>query len=132
MKAPGAAPPGGDEAGSPEVLLAYVTVPDEAGDGVAARALARALVEQGLAAGVNVLCGARSVYRWRGEIREAGECLLLAQVAAPAFAAFRAGVVARHPHVTPCILGLAVAAGHAPFVRWIRENSAAENSAENS
>ena len=91
-----------------------------------------ARVEQGLAAGVNVLCGARSVYRWRGEIREAGECLLLAQVAAPAFAAFRAAVVARHPHVTPCILGLAVAAGHAPFVRWIRENSAAENSAENS
>lgn len=99
-------------------------MPDEAGDGAAAHALARALVERGLAAGANVLCGARSVYRWRGEIREARECVLLAQVAAPAFAAFRAAVVARHPHVTPCVLGLAVAAGHAPFVRWIRENSA--------
>lgn len=124
MNAAGAAPLAADEPGSPEVLLACVTMPDEAGDGAAAHALARALVERGLAAGVNVLCGARSVYRWRGEIHEARECVLLAQVAAPAFAAFRAAVVARHPHVTPCVLGLAVAAGHAPFVRWIRENSA--------
>lgn len=131
MNAAAAAPPAAGEAGCPEVLLAYVTVPDEAGDGAAAFSLARALVEQGLAAGVNVLRGARSVYRWRGEIREAGECVLLAQVAAPAFAAFRAAVAARHPHLTPCILGLAVAAGHAPFVRWIEENSAVENSAEN-
>lgn len=114
----------GNEAGSPEVLLAYVTVPDETGDGAAAFSLARALVERGLAAGVNVFAGARSVYRWRGELREAGECVLLAQVAASAFAAFRAAVAARHPHVTPCILGLAVTAGHAPFVRWIAENSA--------
>lgn len=124
MNAAGAASVAEDEAGSPEVLLACVTMPDETGDGAGARALARALVERGLAAGVNVLCGAHSVYRWRGEIHEARECVLLAQVAAPAFAAFRAAVVARHPHVTPCVLGLAVAAGHAPFVRWIAENSA--------
>lgn len=124
MNAAGAAPHPEGGAESPEVLLAYVTVPDAAGDGAAAFSLARALVEQGLAAGVNVLRGARSVYRWRGEIREAGECVLLAQVAAPAFAAFRAAVVARHPHMTPCVLGFAVAAAHAPFARWIRENSA--------
>ena len=107
-----------------DALLAYVTVPDETGDGAAALALARDLVERGLAAGVNVLGGVRSVYRWRGEVREAAERVLVAQVAAPAFTAFREAVLARHPHVTPCILGIGVATGHAPFVQWIAENSA--------
>ena len=108
-----------------EVLLAYVTVPDAAGDGEAAFALARLLVERGLAAGVNVVDGARSVYRWQGEVCEARERILFAQVAAPAFAAFCAAVAAAHPHAVPCVLGLSVAAGHAPFMRWISENSAA-------
>ena len=111
--------------GPPEVLLAYVTVPDESGDGETALALARRLVEHGLAAGVNVVDGARSVYRWQGEVCEARERILFAQVAAPAFADFCAAVTAAHPHLVPCVLGLPVAAGHPPFVRWIGENSAA-------
>ena len=115
--------PEGEAGTLPEVLLAYVTVPDAAGDGEAAFALARLLVERGLAAGVNVVAGARSVYRWQGEVREARERILFAQVAAPAFTAFCAAVAAAHPHAVPCVLGLAVAAGHAPFVRWIGENS---------
>ena len=114
----------GDGGAPPEALLAYVTVPDEAGDGETAFALARYLVEAGFAAGVNVVDGARSVYRWQGEVREARERILFAQVAAPAFAAFCAAVAAAHPHAVPCVLGFAVAAGHAPFMRWIGENSA--------
>ncbi|MBD5538998.1 MAG: divalent-cation tolerance protein CutA [Desulfovibrio sp.] len=102
-----------------------MTVPDAAGDGAEALGLARSLVERGLAAGVNVVPGVVSVYRWQGEVCEARERVLLAQVSARAFAAFCAAVAAAHPHVVPCVLGLPVAAGHGPFVRWISENSAA-------
>ena len=109
----------------PRALLAYVTVPDADGDGAEALGLARMLVEAGLAAGVNVADGVRSVYRWQGEVREARERILLAQVAEPAFADFCAAVAAAHPHAVPCVIGLAIAAGHPPFVRWIGENSAA-------
>ena len=115
---------GGAAEATPEALLAYVTVPDAAGDGAEALALARRLVEGGLAAGVNVVPGATSVYRWQGEVREARERVLLAQVSARAFAAFCEAVAAAHPHMVPCVLGLSVAAGHTPFVRWIAENSA--------
>lgn len=120
-------PETGREAGEalPQVLLAYVTVPDTAGDGAEALRLARELVERGLAAGVNVVDGARSVYRWQGEVREARERVLFAQVSGPAFAAFCDAVMAAHPHAVPCVLGLGVAAGHGPFMRWITENSAA-------
>lgn len=126
MSGSGAEPEAGPGAADalPEVLLAYMTVPDAAGDGETAFALARLLVERGLAAGVNVVPGVASVYRWQGEVCEARERVLLAQVSARAFAAFCEAVTAAHPHVVPCVLGLPVAAGHGPFVRWIGENSA--------
>lgn len=100
-------------------LLVYVTVPDER----EALTLARMLVEARLAAGVNVLPGARSVYRWQGAVREAGECLLLAQVSRVAFEDFCAAVRAAHSYEVPCIVALPLEAGHRPFLRWIEENS---------
>lgn len=116
--------PAGSAPALPDVVLAYVTVPDAAGDGACALRLARSLVERGLAAGVNVVDGATSVYRWRGDVCEARERVLFAQVAAAAFAAFCDAVAEAHPHMVPCVLGLPVAAGHEPFARWIAENSA--------
>lgn len=89
----------------------------------AARLLARELVEARLAAGVNVLPGATSVYRWRDVVHEASEIVLLAQVSRAAFPAFCAHVRARHPHDVPCILALTPEDGLPAFLRWISENS---------
>lgn len=100
-------------------FLVYVTMPDEAG----ALALAHSVVEARLAAGVNVLPGARSVYRWQGLVREAEECVLLAQVSRAAFPDFCAAVRRAHRYEVPCIVALPIEAGHQPFLRWIGENS---------
>ncbi|WP_165068563.1 divalent-cation tolerance protein CutA [Desulfovibrio sp. ZJ200] len=100
-------------------FLAYVTVPHEA----EARALARLLVESRLAAGVNLLPGVISVYRWQGKVCEAGEWLLLAQVSRAAFPEFCAAVRRAHSYEVPCIAALPLEAGHQPFLRWIEENS---------
>ena len=100
-------------------FLVYVTVPDKR----EALALARMLVEARLTAGVNVLPGARSVYRWQGAVREAGECLMLSQVSLAAFEDFCASVCDAHSYEVPCIVALPLEAGHQPFLRWIEENS---------
>lgn len=89
----------------------------------AARLLARELVAARLAAGVNILPGAASVYRWQEKICEAAEIVLLAQVSEAALADFSAHVRARHPHEVPCISALPIAGGNAAFLRWIGENS---------
>ena len=68
-------------------------------------------------------CPARSVYRWQGEVREAGECLLLAQVSRAAFEDFCAAVRRAHSYEVPCIVALPLEAGHQPFLLWIEENS---------
>lgn len=100
-------------------LLAYVTVPES----VDAMKLGTFLVENHLAAGVNIISGVQSVYYWQDKICKAVEKILLAQVAADAFAGFSAALAAHHPHLVPCILGFAVADGAAPFLAWIQANS---------
>ncbi|MDR3361706.1 MAG: divalent-cation tolerance protein CutA [Desulfovibrio sp.] len=100
-------------------LLVYVTAPDTEN----AAALARMLVEKHLAAGVNLLPGARSVYRWQGRVREARECLLLAQVSKATFAQFCQAVRENHEYEVPCIVAIPLELGYTPFLDWIAENS---------
>ena len=93
-------------------LLACVTVPD----GATARTLAHLVEERRLAAGV-------TIYRWEGKVRESRECLLLAQVSRTAWEDFRAAVEAAHPYEVPCIVGMPLEKGNAPFLDWIAQNS---------
>lgn len=107
-------------------LLVYVTMPDED----SGLRLARRLVEARLAAGVNLVPGVRSVYRWRGVVHEHGECLLLAQVARSALAEARALIVREHPYEVPCVMAVPLSDGHDPFLQWIAENSRPEGGRE--
>ena len=56
-----------------DALELHVTMPDEE----RATALARTLVEEGLAACVNIVPGVRSVYQWEGRLQEDEEVLCL-------------------------------------------------------
>jgi periplasmic divalent cation tolerance protein len=76
---------------------AYVTAPRDV-----APALARLLVEERLAACVNVL-ECESTYRWDGEIHEDPEVILLAKTTDDAFDRLVDRVVEAHPYDVPCI-----------------------------
>ena len=76
--------------------------------------------------GTVALCGiasAQSVYRWKGEVCEANECLLAAQVSEAALPEFMARARALHSYEVPCVIAMPIADGHQPFLRWITENS---------
>lgn len=96
--------------------------------GEPADALARSLVEAGLAACVNRLPGMRSTYRWQGEVVTDEEDLLLAKTTSGAYPALQAFVAARHPYEVPEIVALPVSAGHALYLDWLRANVAASES----
>lgn len=81
--------------------------------------LARALVEEQLAACGNVLPGLRSIYRWEGKVHDEPEALLILKTRAPLFEALRERVVALHPYQVPEVLRLDVAEGHLPYLEWI-------------
>lgn len=99
--------------------LVFCTVPDrETG-----QRLARTLVEERLAACVNLLPGIASVYRWQGKVEDSEECLLLIKSRAALFTALRDRIVALHPYELPEIIGVPLNAGSAAYLNWINENT---------
>lgn len=98
------------------ILWVYVT----AADADEARRIGRALVEERLAACVNVLPGHTAIYRWEGRLQEAPEGAFLAKTTAARFEALSARIRALHSYSLPCILALPAAAGDAGFLDWVR------------
>ena len=85
--------------------------------------IARALVERGLAACVNVLPGLVSIYRWKGAVEREEERLLVIKTRRDTFAALRDALVALHPYEVPEVIALPIVDGHAPYLAWLDENS---------
>ncbi|MGH8446932.1 MAG: divalent-cation tolerance protein CutA [Solimonas sp.] len=94
--------------------LAFVSCPPEH-----AGRLAQALVEQRVAACVNVLPAMRSVYRWQGAVETADEALLLIKHPAAGFEALRAAVLSEHPYELPEIVAVRIGDVHPPYLAWI-------------
>ena len=88
-----------------------------------AERIGRALVERGLAACVNVVPGLVSIYRWQGQLESQEERLLLIKTRAERFEALREALVALHPYEVPEVVALPIAAGHAPYLAWLDDNS---------
>lgn len=100
----------------PAALVVLCTCPDAESAG----RIARTLVDERLAACVNRLPGATSVYRWQGEIHEDSEALLLIKTRGELFEALRGRLVALHPYDAPEVIALEITAGHAPYLQWLR------------
>ena len=106
----------GSEADSAVVVL--VTGPDRS----TLAELGRKVVEERLAACVNVLDGLRSIYRWQGAVEEADEALAVVKTSAGRLEALRERVLTLHPYDTPEFVALAVDAGSEDYLRWIEES----------
>jgi len=100
---------------APEARIVLVTAPDIE---VGAR-LGRALVEERLAACVNLLPGVRSIYRWQGAIEEDGEVMLIVKTCRDRCGALAARVEALHPYELPEVVVLPVEGGSDPYLAWI-------------
>jgi periplasmic divalent cation tolerance protein len=84
-----------------------------------AHTLARALVEERLAACASILPQAHSIYHWEGKIEEAEETVLLLKTVAEKLAALESRLLALHSYSTPEFLVLSVSAGSGGYLDWI-------------
>lgn len=89
------------------------------GDRQEAVQIARALVEERLAACVNVLPGVESIYRWKGNVETASEVLLLAKTSERRFLELRDRITALHSYEVPEIVALSIAAGSEKYLEWL-------------
>jgi len=88
-----------------------------------AKTIARALVEERLAACVNLMSGVTSVYRWEGAIEESAEVLLIAKTVQERVHALTQRTKELHPYKLPEIIALPVDAALPAYADWIVEET---------
>jgi periplasmic divalent cation tolerance protein len=86
-------------------------------------ALAVALVEEHLAACVNVLPPMRSIYRWEDKVEQASEHQLIIKTTAARAEAVTARLASLHPYDVPEVLVLSVATGAERYLQWLQANA---------
>lgn len=84
-----------------------------------AKRLARHLVEERLAACVNIVSGARSIYRWKDKIEESSEFLLLIKSSRALFPTLRAELQKVHSYEIPEVIALPILDGSEPYLAWL-------------
>jgi len=84
-----------------------------------AEAIARKLVEERLAACVNVVTDVRSFYRWKGKIENSPEWLLVIKSSRGRFDALRAALEKLHSYEVPEAIALPVVEGAANYLNWM-------------
>lgn len=98
-----------------ETLLVITNCPDAA----VAEDIARHLVENQLAACVNILAPCRSIYRWQGSVETAAEVPLLIKTRRERYPALEAAIRAQHPYEVPEIIALPIGQGLPAYLDWV-------------
>lgn len=101
---------------SPQVMVFFTTCTD----GEQAMLIAKSLVDEQLAACVNILPGVRSVYRWQGKVNIDSEVLLLGKTTASCVPMLKDRVRALHTYTCPELLVLNVVDGMQAYLDWVQ------------
>lgn len=102
-----------------DVLVVLTNCPDPD----SAARIARALVENRLAACVNQLAPVQSVYRWDESIEEAEEIPLLIKCTRDRYAAVEEAIRQLHPYTVPEIVAFPVVLGFGAYLRWVDDET---------
>jgi len=84
-----------------------------------AASIAKRLVEERLAACVNILGPARSIYRWRGKVEDEREFLMFIKTRAALFSRVERRIRELHSYEIPEVIVLKPAAVSKPYMRWL-------------
>ncbi|MDQ3159818.1 MAG: divalent-cation tolerance protein CutA [Pseudomonadota bacterium] len=96
-------------------LICFCTCPDAD----TAERIATALVEERLAACVNIVPGVRSVYRWQNAVERAEEVLLLVKTMPAHFELLKLRLLELHPYELPELLAVETDFGDPDYLLWV-------------
>ena len=106
--------------GATGVVVVLVTCPGP----TVGRRISRELIRRRVATCVNLFPRIESWYRWQGKMERSAEALLLIKTTSRGVPALTRAIRAIHPYQCPEIIALPVVAGHAPYLRWVKEGVA--------
>ena len=98
-----------------EIVALYVVF----GSREEAERIGRSMVEQRLAACVNILGPCRSIYRWQGAVEEADEVAAIFKTRQAQVEPLMAAIHQLHSYDVPAIVSLPIAASHRGYLEWV-------------
>jgi periplasmic divalent cation tolerance protein len=108
---------------NPDETLVTLTA---AGSEEEAARIGKILVEERLAACVNILPDVRSIYRWKNAVCDEREWILVIKGRRSLFKRLKDRILELHSYDLPEVLCLNVADGHGPYLKWIEESTGTE------
>lgn len=108
------------------IRLVYITT----GNKAEARSIGKALVEERLAACINIIDGMESMYRWEGQIESGNETILIAKTTYGNLEQLTGKVKELHSYDCPCIITMTVTEqeGNEEYLNWLVRESKATKS----
>jgi len=103
---------------SSETLVVLCTLPEQE---IAVR-IAGILVEEQLAACVNIIPGLTSVYRWKDAVQQDSEVLLLVKSTVAVYPQLEQRIQTLHPYELPEIIAVPIRTGQADYIQWINDS----------
>jgi periplasmic divalent cation tolerance protein len=114
--------------GADDAIVVFVT----AASLEQAEQIAHALVGERLAACANIVSPIRSIYRWKDEIQNDAEHLMIIKTRANLLAKLETRVRALHSYEVPEVIALPIVAGAKPYLDWISDSTVAARSTKTS
>lgn len=104
-----------------EFIIAYITAAQEE----EAAKIARTIVDERLAACVNIVKDIRSIYRWKGKVEDEREALLVVKTRRALFDRMVKRVRELHSYTVPEVIAFPIIAGSDDYLSWLDEETAA-------
>ena len=101
-----------------DAVLVLVTAPNQK----AARALAKAALNDRLVACANLIPRIESHYWWQGKLESSAEVMIVFKTTNTKLKALEKLIVAKHPYDTPEFLVLPISAGNKRYLDWVIES----------
>ena len=98
-----------------EYAFIYITTKDKS----EAMTIGRALVQERLAACVNVFDNMEAIYWWGDEVYEVGEVVLIAKTRSELVSELTAKVQSLHSYNCPCVVAMPIQAGNPAYLAWV-------------
>ena len=105
-----------------DVLLVLTTLPDRE----TAETVATTLINEKVAACVNILGACTSVYQWQGAVEKAAEVPLLIKTTRARYAALEAAILRLHPYELPEVIAVSLAQGLPGYLQWVAAETGGE------
>ncbi|KAK9172065.1 CutA1 divalent ion tolerance protein family protein [Cryptosporidium meleagridis] len=99
------------------IILVYISAPNQD----EATLIAKTLVDEELCACVSIIPSVRSIYKFKGQVHDENEVMLLVKTTSQLFTALKEKVVEIHSYEIPEIIAVKVVHGNENYINWVNQ-----------